>query len=723
MTEVPTGLVIREGIATVSCRMTSNYLQNRPRLISDTECYPNYWCIGFKNPVNGKRLVLERTETQPLDVARLVKIVRNYTLVGFNWEGYDWPMILKAVTGATNELLKECSNQLIPNREAGEKFAMFRHWQFLEHHGLRSPPFADFIDLMEVSPGAAAELSLKLTGGRLHSRTMRDLPYHHTTRLSPYQIRVLRDEYMQNDLDVTHDLAVELDSQIQNRITMSTRWHVDLRSKSDAQIAETLLKKIVEERTGRRVYRPDVRAFSFKFETPEFVRFETPGMQEQLRRIQQTSFIVDSKGKMLKPPFLTKAEQIYIDDTPYQMGIGGLHSIESSVSHYSDDEFVFIDRDVKGYYPRNIINSGKNPKALGHHFQPAFQGFVTERDAAKAQIDICKEAGDMAGAKKAKDTSEGGKVLTNGTFGKTNQPGSVLYAPEMMLQTTMSGQLALCMAIEQLTMKGFKVVSANTDGIVTRVDRARRWLFEAIIFDWECQTGLQTEETVYKSLHMRDVNSYVAITEKGEVKVKGQYAQCGPGQPAAAGLKKAPDAQITSDAVVEYLKNGTPVEKTIRACTDVRKFVVVKRVDGGCDFQGEYLGKAVRWYYSTEVHEPLRYKNDGRGVGSSMGAMPIMTLPEEYEIPADIDWDWYIREAYARLEDAGIPVVDPALKGKSGMFLAHYEDQKTVHLIDASTGVAVCGKKKKSIRDTWVEVKRQPEGRGMCAKCRKANEL
>ena len=56
--------------------------------------------------------------------------------------------------------------------------------------------------------------------------------------------------------------------------------------------------------------------------------------------------------------------------------------------------------------------------------------------------------------------------MLNGTFGKTGSPYSVLFAPEMMIQTTITGQLALLMLIEHLETASISVISANTDGIV-----------------------------------------------------------------------------------------------------------------------------------------------------------------------------------------------------------------------------------------------------------------
>jgi hypothetical protein len=87
------------------------------------------------------------------------------------------------------------------------------------------------------------------------------------------------------------------------------------------------------------------------------------------------------------------------------------------------------------------------------------------------------------------------------------------------------------MLIEQMELRGMHVVSANTDGFVTKVPRDRRWQFNATCFDWELRTGFNTEETEYQSLHSRDINNYVALANdngKIKVKTKGTFASSGP---------------------------------------------------------------------------------------------------------------------------------------------------------------------------------------------------
>ena len=46
-----------------------------------------------------------------------------------------------------------------------------------------------------------------------------------------------------------------------------------------------------------------------------------------------------------------------------------------------------------------------------------------------------------------------------------------LYSPDLLINTTITGQLTLLMLIEMITLSGGKVKSANTDGIVILCNR------------------------------------------------------------------------------------------------------------------------------------------------------------------------------------------------------------------------------------------------------------
>lgn len=673
--------------------MKPRYSDPRPLAVLDTECYQNYWSIGFRNLDNGNVRIIEKWNDAELDRQMIARIMRKFRVVSFNGINYDMPMIALAMSGADNATLKRASDAII--------LSDVRPWQFEELYGVRVPDFVDHIDLIEVAPGQG---SLKAYAGRLHTKRMQDLPIEPDEFIDQAKRDTLY-SYLGNDLQGTVDLLTELRQQITLREVMSDEYEIDVRSRSDAQIAEAVIKRELEKLTGRRYAKPEIRPGTFFYKPPKFIQFDTEAMQSTLKNVMRSAFIVRRDGRVDMPPALAQAA-IRLGDGIYRMGIGGLHSSETCVSHYSDDEYILIDRDVTSYYPAIILLLKLFPPHLGEVFLKVYKAIVDRRVDAKRN-----------GWKAIAETL---KIVINGSFGKFGSPYSLLYAINLMIQVTLTGQLSLLMLIERLFLHDFEVISANTDGVVTKVSRARRAEFEAIIADWEWDTGFNTEETTYSSVHSRDVNNYIAITEDGKVKLKGAFAESGPGQPGASGLKKNPTTEICTDAVVAYLKDGVPIETTIRECMDIRQFVTIRKVNGGALFNGKYLGKMVRWYYSTNRRGIIEYALNGNSVPRSNGAMPCMELPDTF--PCDVDHEWYIREAYAILDDLAVAFDDPCAT-RSGTALARLPDAKNIHFVDLTTGAALCGIRPVSRREPWVEYKSFPEGHRLCAKCRRETGL
>ena len=226
------------------------------------------------------------------------------------------------------------------------------------------------------------------------------------------------------------------------------------------------------------------------------------------------------------------------------------------------------------------------------------------------------------------------KIVVNGTFGKTGSPYSILYAPDLMIQVTLTGQLALLMLIDSFDQNKFEVVSGNTDGIVVKCPRGREKAMRTVIERWQRRTGFNMESTRYAGLYSRDVNNYIAIGHDGVVKIKGCFAY--------GKRQKNPEYDVCTDALIAYLKDGTPTEETIRNCKDIRKFLSVRRVNGGAVKNDEYIGKTVRWYYSTTEKGTINYKTNGNKVPQSDNAKPLMTLPSEF--PNDVDHAWYVEK-------------------------------------------------------------------------------
>lgn len=694
-----------------------SYIDQRPTAVMDTECYHNYWSIGFRDVTGNKVAHFEKWNDGPLNREGIAKIFRNWRVVNFNGNSYDTPMIALAMSGASNAVLKKGNDALIP----GKGLRGMRPKDFYNYFNIRSlPKYVDQIDLMEVSPGSPGKPSLKMYAGRLHSKRMQDLPFHHDEIIDADMRAVLRD-YRDNDLDVTKDLYIELKSQIELRAKMSDQYGVDLRSKSDAQVAEAVIRAEIKRITGKEIWSPDIVPGRFRYVAPAYIKFKTPEMQAMFAQLNGSDFKIDQGGRVHEPEFL-KGLKMTLGDSTYTMGIGGLHSKEKASWHIADDDFVLLDRDVTSYYPSIILLLGLFPKHIGRVFLKVLKKIFDRRLDAKARAAAAEEAGDMLTARGFADIAETLKIVLNGCFGKFGSPFSALFAPDLMIQVTLTGQLSVLMLIEELVVRAFGVVSANTDGFVTKVPVERRDEFNALLMEWEWDTGLQTEETSYQWLYSANVNNYIALDTKGKVKRKGKAATpAGPGLKGASGLKKNPRAEICIEAVIALVKDNVPISDTITYCEDIRKFVCVTRADDPGAMKDDVpIGKAIRFYYSTATQTAIYRMGNGNMVPDSMGAMPCQELPEEF--PDDINYDWYIREAHAILQDYGVDVIDPNMAGRTGLFTGRLADQKTYHSVRAPRGEAVCGKRPASMRDAWVEEKVNKQYR-FCSKCVKGGDF
>jgi len=117
---------------------------------------------------------------------------------------------------------------------------------------------------------------------------------------------------------------------------------------------------------------------------------------------------------------------------------------------------------------------------------------------------------------------------------------------------------------------------------------------------------------------------------------------------------KNPQFVVINEALYAYLSKGTPIAETINACSDVTKFLMVRSVTGGAVWKDEYLGKAVRFYYSKDLGEDdcIRYAKNGNKVPMSDAARPMMHLSDK--VPADMDRQRYVHMARKCLKDFGL---------------------------------------------------------------------
>jgi len=649
------------------------------KMIWDIECFKNYFLIGFKCKELKKYWTFEVSPVGTMDLNLLNWVIFNFQLIGFNSKKYDELMLLLSLRGYSAERLKEYSNKIIAQKDIHKGLTVF---EACEEFGLRLPNI-DHIDLIEVCP---LQGSLKKYAARLMSKRIQDLPFDHNKELTLEEAEEVKNYCLGSDIPATELILDELSEQMNLRYNLTEKYGVDLRSKSDAQIAEAVITKEIERITGKKVKKANIPpGTSFKYIPPPFIEFQTDYLKSVYEDIKRAEFITSESGAPLWPAGLGELVQDDINDPDngkgiwslkvnianklYKMGMGGLHSCEKTIAHYADEETDIDDDDVESYYPRIILILKLFPKHLTEAFLTVYAAIVEQRVTAKRNSAKCKKNGDKDGALMWKVISDSLKIVINGSFGKLGSIWSAIYAPDLMIQVTLSGQLLLLMLIEMFELNNIPVISANTDGIVTKYNKKLKGLKADIIKSWENHTGFKTENTNYLAVYSKDVNNYIAIKtpdKNGIVKAKAIGAYKNPwDDPELAIFRfhKNPVTTVCIEAVKDFLISKKPIEESIRECTNINRFIVVKSVAGGAHKDGVYLGKEARWYYAQDVRGQINYVTNGNKVGDSDGAKPIMDMPDEF--PSDLDYNFYIEKANKMLYD-----------------IAYYKKPETVSLFD-----------------------------------------
>lgn len=621
-------------------------------MVWDSEIYRNYIATGFKVVGHDKFFVMQRDTEGEIENTLNLGLLRwmfwNFTMIGFNSLDFDNSVLAAILEGWDNSRIKDLVDHIINN--SAKPFILEQEYG-IKIHKYKS------VDLMNVCP---LQGSLKTYVARLHGRRLQDLPIEPGKILDLSEKRIVGN-YLLSDLEGTETICMNLLDQLTLRQNMSQQYGIDLMSKSDAQIAEAVIGNEIKKITGEWPSKSQLNYdYQFKYDTPDFIQayFDyygdtvNPELRKALKLVQDATFTLQKNGSPATPKSLYGLT-VNIGAGRYRMGLGGLHSSEKSVAHVQTAHTRLIDIDVESFYPRIIINQRLYPEHLGTVFLDVFESIVDRRVTAKRNKD--------------KTTSDSLKIVINGTYGKLGSPYSIMYSPKLMLQTTFTGQLCLLMFIDMLHRVGIRVVSANTDGIVTmpRVDQLG--LLEEVKKQWEQGCDYTTEETHYLGLYSRDVNNYVALKKKyskesnswvneiDSAKLKGEYSNPWSDKDNAIfRFHKNPTATIVSETVVEVLKNNVDIMAFIRSQTDIKKFIIVRNIRGGGvnGANGQYLGKVARWYYSVHTKScSIRYYQSGNQVATSEGANPLMDLPDE--LPTDIDYNKYAKMVKSALSDIG----------------------------------------------------------------------
>lgn len=437
-------------------------MKTKPYAVYDVEYTASYFEAGFYN--GDKFIIMElptaRDTITPKQKKQLLNIFSRYTMVGFNNQSFDNPLIQAFYQGKTAHELYLMGSKCIKTNE--------KRW-WVTNLDYDNQLF-EYVDLMRSCPG---RMSLKTAGARMCSNKIMDIPIDYDSdKVLTQEERDLYISYNKNDLLLTWQLLETLEPEIDLKTSIDPRWH----SKGAPSVAELYLgKKFKENRPPKEI----------SYQAPYEPKYP---IAKLVKDIFEDTYSVNKAGYPEKKDW----KEIVIGDREYAIGLGGLHSVNPHPEVWED----LTDIDVQSYYPSLLINFGWNRK---------YESTYHERITAK-----------KTGNKQKSDSL---KLILNSTFGKLADKYSGLYDPQMMLKVTLTGQLLLIDLIERLHLSGANVVYANTDGVCVQGKYEPK-----VIRDWEQDYNLIMEEEYFDKLFVRDVNNLFATHNDEVIKKKGIFA-------------------------------------------------------------------------------------------------------------------------------------------------------------------------------------------------------
>ncbi len=618
------------------------------KIVYDIEVLPNLFLAVFIDLETDKEVVCEISNRKN-DIKLLLKILKNYTLIGYNNHHYDdvvCSYIMNTpVKKLTNYNIYRISKAIINNEK--EIYSKYTNNKKI-----------DSIDLMTMLASSALRVSLKHLQVITQWEKVQEFEVDWDSELDESQFDECI-EYCKNDVRSTKHVCTLKSKDFANRERINTLSKEDTRSMDGVNIGVSLLMQEYSQKTGHdkftergifRNVRPatmpnyytyiDMGNLEFKDCIFPNIEFKTPHFQKVLKSYQDMTF-----EHFNKLPKIRKYVHrlIHPKGLVCNYGVGGTHADRGKSEIITPPEgWVFTSVDVNSFYPSIIDKYNLCPPHLKMEWNEIYSNKREERIKAKF-------AGDEF-------TAELNKLSLNAVFGQLNSIFSPVYSPKSFYQVTINGQLLLSMLMERFIMAGFTPISMNTDSVEILYPRDKQDEFEAIKQQWEIDTKMTLDQEYYTKMIRRDINSYMAIkcdidgnlkykNNVLQVKKKGFFEE-------ELNLLKGYRYPVVKKALFEYFVNGKSVDEYIRNHDNIYDFCISVKM-GKSNVTGRpykailnntILNKTNRFYASSKGSH--MYKTcDFVTMEHVLKDSPIQLFNDYvYKDDYEINYSYYIKE-------------------------------------------------------------------------------
>lgn len=505
----------------------------------DIEVFRNYFQIGIKDFITKEVISLEVSELKDEreEIYNYFKNLKGF-LVHFNGIYYDNIIIAYFLQNADslmqlerqefNNKIKQFSDKVI-NQD--ENFDEIKPYKYYKKNWIDIDLFLYWSKMLRLSK----KISLKSLGIQLGYPVVQELPFNPDSIINLEQIPILREYNLTHDLGILDLLCTNMQDEIKLRASINKEYRLPCFSWDAPKIAsEALLSDYcrithneVKSVRESRYERSDIhiRCILKDFNP----NFRLPIFKDLYERI------LNSTNSYAEDLLVEYGNTLII----LTYGVGGLHSVNNNESYFSDNLVQVKTSDFASLYPNLIINYKciRFPEVLER-----YASIKSERIIAKKNKD------------KSKDSFL--KLVLNATSGLLDNKHSWLYYPEGALRLRLLGQIILTKCIEECLINGWKVVSANTDGIEVVVPKEDLDKYEEKLNNVAKDFNLDLEHEDYDKIIYKNVNNYIAVTGSGKIKKKGLFVY----NPV---LGNSTDEQIIAKCLELYYTKGIKPEEII----------------------------------------------------------------------------------------------------------------------------------------------------------------
>lgn len=331
-----------------------------------------------------------------------------------------------------------------------------------------------------------------------------------------------------------------------------------------------------------------------------------------------------------------KKQKVMVAGVEHTLAWGGIHG---AIKRYYG-EGIYLMADVTAYYP-----------SLQQRYKFGYRNMANPENFEKIHGENLRMK--ATGDKKARLPY---KIADNAISGQLKDKFSPLYDPRDNNAICVNGQLLLVDLIEKLEPH-CQLIQSNTDGILIKLRSIKDYdLIDDIVWEWEKRTGMRMGFDIYTKVFQKDVNNYLLVGADGKTKTKGAYTK------ALSSVDN--DLPIINKAMVDYMTKGTPVEKTIANCDELKMFQKVVKLSGKywrAWHNGNYMTEKCYRVFASKNNDDTyvgKCKSKGATIEKFGNTSDHCFIDNGNingkECPMHLDKRWYVSLAKERLMQYGV---------------------------------------------------------------------